>query len=63
MGNLRDLHISEERRLYKRLEDPIPGPETIGPSLDGPDHGIYQPLPSLNISNLNPKLDGRSDGR
>jgi hypothetical protein len=25
-----------------RYLDPIPGPETIGPSLEGPDYGVYQ---------------------
>lgn len=30
---------SSERAV---VEDPIPGPETIGPSLDGPDWGVYQ---------------------
>jgi hypothetical protein len=35
--------LFESQSLYGRstVIDPIPGPETIGPSLDGPDMGVY----------------------
>jgi hypothetical protein len=44
MDSLRASVVLEESISYVRLEDPIPGPETIGPSLDGPDRGVFQHL-------------------
>jgi len=32
---------SQNLNRHSAIIDPIPGPETIGPSLDGPDMGVY----------------------
>ena len=31
----------DEAELLSTVIDPIPGPETIGPSLDGPDPQVF----------------------
>jgi hypothetical protein len=34
--------LQKEVVPYSGLEDPIPGPQTIGPSLNCPDEDVYQ---------------------
>lgn len=40
---IQTFRLFESQSLYRRSSviDPIPDPETIGPSLDGPDMGVY----------------------
>lgn len=40
---IQTFRFFESQHLYGRsaVTDPIPGPETIGPSLDAPDMGVY----------------------
>ena len=40
---IQTFRFFESQQLYGRsaVMDPIPGPETIGPSLDAPDMGVY----------------------
>jgi hypothetical protein len=42
MTNTRSVPLRKEVVPFSGLEDPIPGPETIGPSLNYPDEGVYQ---------------------
>jgi hypothetical protein len=42
MTNTRSVPLRKEVVPSSGLEDPIPGPETIGPSLNCPDEGVYQ---------------------
>ena len=55
-----NLHMTDpsERAV---VEDPIPGPETIGPSLDGPDWGVYQHEVGSSQSISFPNEDPRAD--
>ena len=42
MTNTRSVPLRKEVVPFSGLEDPIPGPETIGRSLNYPDEGVYQ---------------------
>jgi hypothetical protein len=55
MTNTRSVPLLKEVVPYSGLEDPIPGPETIGPSLNSPDGGVYQHEVKSNSSSSRPE--------
>ena len=50
MTNKHSVPLLNEIVPRSGLEDPIPGPETIGPSLNCPDEGVYQHEVNLDPS-------------
>jgi hypothetical protein len=55
MTNTRSVPLRKEVVAFSGLEDPIPGPETIGPSLNCPDEGVYQHEVGSNPSSSRPE--------
>ena len=55
-----NLHMTDPSE-HAIVEDPIPGPETIGPSLDGPDWGVYQHEVESSQSLSSPNKEPRTD--
>ena len=55
MTQMHPAPLLKERAPWTGIEDQIPGPETMGPSLDVPDDGVYQYEVKANPSSSSPE--------